>query len=363
MPFLDSTMNNSGISHWVQTQAWHCRFPSLTSRWALWAELLHSGKTLSPGLPSNVWVATLPPCYILMALLIQYICSLPGPDNSPFWLGIHPQAGAWLLTQLCLAAHSKVLHGIQQSICRVYGHAQLMFLQFCQCYSLLPIPADQETLLYFATFLVNTKGLQHGTITSYLYGVWALHIDMGLSDPLKGMLSLHICLWAIHIQSHPESHKLAFMYDLLVLVQPLYQFPAQQVLWAALTMAHFGLLQTGEFTVDQEHFNLTWHLCIQDVMPSLSAQSELQHVTICLKISKKDPFRQGVTHDYWLLWHSGLWGLHSMGPYTVALGKTGLPNSTIPPSSWPATLYRHFGGPHQRPPGQMGTTPCFQIWT
>ena len=80
---------------------------------------------------------------------------------------------------------------------------------------------------------------------------------MDLSDMLKGALCLHKCLWAIHIQSHPESRKLAFTYDLLVLAWPLHQLPAQQVLWAALTMAHFGLLWTGEFTVDQECFDLT----------------------------------------------------------------------------------------------------------
>ena len=122
--------------------------------------------------PSLPFLSTNSPSHhMLMALLLQNICSLPGTGNSSFQLCIHPQAGTWLLTQLCLAAHSKVLHSIQQSMCRVYGHAQQMFLQFCHCYSLLPVPANQETLLYFATFLVDAKGLQPGTIISYLYGV------------------------------------------------------------------------------------------------------------------------------------------------------------------------------------------------
>ena len=42
---------------------------------------------------------------------------------------------------------SKVLQGILQSICKVYGHAQHTFLQFCHYNSLLPVPADQETLV------------------------------------------------------------------------------------------------------------------------------------------------------------------------------------------------------------------------
>ena len=111
--------------------------------------------------------------------------------------------------------------------------------------------------MYFVTFLADAKGLQHGTIIGYLYGVQVLHIDMGLSDQLKGTLYLHKCLWAIHIQSNPESCKLALMYNLLVPAWPLHQFPAQQVLWATLTMAHFSLLWTGEFTVDQKCFDPT----------------------------------------------------------------------------------------------------------
>ena len=69
--------------------------------------------------------------------------------------------------------------------------------------------------------------------------VQVLHIDMGLSEPLRGTLWLHKFLWAIQIQSNPESHKLAFTYNLLILAQPLHQFPAQKVLWATLTMASF----------------------------------------------------------------------------------------------------------------------------
>ena len=128
---------------------------------------------------------------------------------------------------------------------------------------------------YFATFLADARGLQHGTIVGYLYAVQVLHMDMGLVDPPTGALWLHKCLWAIHVQSNPESHKLAFTYDLLVWAWPLHQFPAQQVLWAALTMAHFGLLQTGEFTVDQECFDPACHLCVQDVTHNITAQSKL----------------------------------------------------------------------------------------
>ena len=163
--------------------------------------LLHSNTGPCNGSPTATYV---------MVIIDTDHLSLPGPGNSLLWPSIHPLAAIWPLTWLCLSAHSKVIQGVQQSTCKVYGHAQHTFLQFCHCYGLLPVPVDQETLLYFATFLVDARGLQHGTIVGYLYGVQVLHISMGLSDPLKGALQLHKCVWAIHIQSHPESHKLAF---------------------------------------------------------------------------------------------------------------------------------------------------------
>ena len=175
---------------------------------------------------------------------------------------------------------------------------------------MLIIPVDQETLLYFATILADANGLQHGTILKYLYGVQALHINMGLSDPLRGALWLHKCLWVIHIQSNLESHKLAFMYNLLVLAWPLHQFPVQKVLWSALTRVHFGLLWTGEFMVDQEHFDPTQHLSIQDVT---SWPYHPVRATIHYHPSSDQQDRPLWTrhwHDHWLLQHPSLQCLH-----------------------------------------------------
>ena len=157
--------------------------------------------------------------YVLVIIDTDHL-SLPAPRNSSLQLSIHPLAGTWPLTWLHLSAHSKVIQGVQQSTCKVYRHAQHTFLQFCHCYGFLPVPMDQETLLYFATFLADARGLQHGTIVGYLYGVQVLHIKIGLPDPLKGAVWLHKYLWSIYDQSNPESCKLAFTYDLLVLAHP-----------------------------------------------------------------------------------------------------------------------------------------------
>ena len=341
----------------MQTPAWHCWSPLHISSHSYWAgcytkvwsmaqnlPLLHSNTGPHDGSPTTT--------YVIVNIDTDHL-SLPGPRKSSLWLSIHPLAGIWPLTWLCISAHSKVIQGIQQSTYKVYRHAQHAFLQFCHCYGLLPVPMDQETLLYFATLLANARGLQHGTIVGYLYGMWALHIDMGLPDPLKGALQLHKCLWAIHIQSNPESHKLAFMYNLLVLACPLHQFHAQQVLWVALTMAHSGLLQTAEFTVSQECFDPTCHLCIQDMSHNITTQSTLQYVTVHLKSSKTDPFRQCINV---IIGCSGtqVCGVCATSDLIqVHWENWASPNSTLLPTIWPTTLQDCYGGPHKRPVDQI----------
>ena len=91
--------------------------------------------------------------HILWLSLIQIVYSLTGSGIPSFQPHFCPLAGAWPLTQLCLSAHSKVLQGMQQSTCKVYGHDQHLFLQFCHCYGLLPTPADQRDTLVLCYLL------------------------------------------------------------------------------------------------------------------------------------------------------------------------------------------------------------------
>ena len=202
---------------------------------------LGQSSTLHLSFPPHVWSS--PVCFLIDFTDTDLVSPPTGPGNSMLWPHICMLAGAWPLLQLHLSWHSKVLQDIQQSTHKVYRHAQHTFLHFCHCYNLLPVPANQETLLYFATFLADAKGLRHSKFLSYLHGVWALHIDMGLSDPLKGAFQLHKCPWAIHIQSNQVSCKLAFMYKLLALACPLHKFPHRKYYglpWPWPTLVSFG---------------------------------------------------------------------------------------------------------------------------
>ena len=150
-----------------------------------------------------------------------------------------------------MAAQTNVLHNIQLSTQCAYSLGQKSFLQVCQLYGLLSIPANQETLLFFATHLVDVKSLQHRIVLSYLYAVRALHIDSGPPDLPKDALQLLKGLRAICLQSQGGTQKLAMMYELLLLMKPFHNLaiPVQQVLCMALSMLYFRLLHTMEYTI------------------------------------------------------------------------------------------------------------------
>ena len=85
-----------------------------------------------------------------------------------------------------------------------------------------------------ALLLVTYVGCKHYTLT------WAHQIHSRVLSTCINVFGPY------NNQSHTESHKLAFTYDLLVLAQPLHQLPAQQVFWAALTIAHFGQVNSWQ---------------------------------------------------------------------------------------------------------------------
>ena len=101
---------------------------------------------------------------------LVFLCRFSSLDLQVFsitsvtWQGLgHCLSSASQHSWRCCRASSSQLT-------RVYVHAQDIFLQFCQYYDLLLVPADQETLLCFATFLADAKGLQHRTVLGTCMG-------------------------------------------------------------------------------------------------------------------------------------------------------------------------------------------------
>ena len=66
------------------------------------------------------------------------------------------------------------------------------------------------------------------------------------------------------------------------------------MIWAASTLCFFGFMRAGELTIpSDESYDPTAHLSFADI--AIDDPSQPTIMEVCIKASKTDPFRQGVT--------------------------------------------------------------------
>ena len=160
------------------------------------------------------------------------------------------------------------------------------------------LPASEGTLIYFASYLART--VKHSTIKLYLAAVRNLHISCGHGDPLSGKLLLKKILRGIlRYQGQSRILRQPVTPGVLQTIKPiLHSWLGDHdfsMVWAAFTLAFFAFLRCSEFTyqgisrfrpqVDLSTDCVSFH-------PSLASP---QRMSIFLKASKTDAFRQGHT--------------------------------------------------------------------
>ena len=79
--------------------------------------------------------------------------------------------------------------GLAQSTLRTYRCGQDRYLWFCSAASLTPLPAGENQLCLFVSFLAMEK-LKHRSIKTYLSAVRHLQIGAGLPDPFGVSVSM-----------------------------------------------------------------------------------------------------------------------------------------------------------------------------
>lgn len=103
------------------------------------------------------------------------------------------------LTSLEQQARDFMKQGIAASTQRTYSTAEKLFLDFCSRMNLLPLPANERTLILFATELAQAR--EHSSIRVYLSGVRHLHIVNGWPNPPEGNQRLELVLKGIRGES------------------------------------------------------------------------------------------------------------------------------------------------------------------
>lgn len=198
------------------------------------------------------------------------------------------------LDQLRQAAGELVVSGIRSSSQQTYSYGQNLYCAFCQVYGLRAMPATEDILMMFVTYMFLCKGLKYDTIHVYLYSVRSMHIEHGYYSPLDNRTRLDRVLRAVKLQQgDSKKRKLAFTLELLIKVKCFHdtQDHDKLVLWSAMTTAHFGFLRCAEFTVANPLlFDVRVNLCVADV-----AITNGEYMNIVLKRSKTDPFKKGIT--------------------------------------------------------------------
>ena len=197
-------------------------------------------------------------------------------------------------------AKVKFNEGLQHNTCRTYHSKQQTFWTFCAQHQLAVFPASEDTLMVFVTYLGDQLQRHYATIHHYMVTICMAHIALELPSSLEIHPCLHQLLRAIHHQQpqskpQPDSSQHAITMEILCWASPLHWLhnAKDSVLWAALTIGHYGLFHSGELAQPKlAEAGVAWFIRVQDITPHFM-QGCLHFVHIKLSVSKTNPFQLG----------------------------------------------------------------------
>ena len=153
------------------------------------------------------------------------------------------------MDQLEKVAKDLVASSKRQNTRRTYNSAQRYYIDFCKQYKLTILASDQNTLLLYVAHMYHCN-YKINSIKVYLSAVRAMNIEEGYSNPLEDAIKVDLALRAITINSKAPCQKLPITYQLLCRVsQYINKSYESKLLWAAMTIGHFGLLRASEFVI------------------------------------------------------------------------------------------------------------------
>ena len=164
------------------------------------------------------------------------------------------------------------------------------------------MPTTEATLLLFVSYLASLN-LSHSTIKVYLSGIRSLHVSQGHHTSFSLQLTPRLQQVLKGIRKHQASGTsprirrpitIQIMAGIKSVLQKNPHLYHNIMMWAACCLAFFGFLRSSEFTVpSQAAFDMDTHLLPTDL--AIDNKTNPQLLTVKIKQSKTDPFRQGVT--------------------------------------------------------------------
>ena len=228
------------------------------------------------------------------------------------------------LSELGARAEAYFHQGVSPATKKAYRMGLQKFNSFCTQARRKAIPASENTLLLFSTYLAS-QNLSSSTIQVYLSAVHNAHVAKGqyksqltprLYQVIKGIQKTQ-CITKSPKTRKPLTYKILEGVRSVLLKHPCTQ--DDLMIWAACCIAFFGLLRVSEFTTPtQTHFTPSSHLSLADV--ALDSRTYPQVVRITLKQSKTDQIRQG-THLYLGRTGHHVCPVEAIIPYLIARGN------------------------------------------
>ena len=143
-----------------------------------------------------------------------------------------------------------VQHGWAPKTRTGYATAVRRYLTFASQHLIDPLPLSEEKIACFIAFL-DVQALSHRTVKTYLAGLRAWVIAMGLPEPNFWSPKIHLMIKSMHKARPPPPQPLPITFPLLTsMVNSLSNSQDHLMLAAAMTLQFFACLRASELCSD-----------------------------------------------------------------------------------------------------------------
>lgn len=146
-----------------------------------------------------------------------------------------------------------VCGGLRGNTVRTYSSAQKQYIDFCETFGLIPVPATETVLLRYLAYLnhkstKSKQGLASSSMSVYLSAVRSLHVMQGAPAPPTSSPRIMLALKSVQINNPPPVQKLPICFQLLSHMCNMLHNDYDGLVWkAALSLGFFGCLRGAEY--------------------------------------------------------------------------------------------------------------------